>query len=144
MSRKTQQKVKGKGRSFGLTHLFEGQSKPRLEKNFFEIIKKHFNKKCKFSKIINRNNVKLSYSCMPNIASIIKRHNNKIMKTNCKKLDDSWNCRKKESCPMKGGNCRRSNVIYEASIITNNNTKTYIGLSSNEIIKKSSHPLYNH
>ena len=75
---------------------------------------------------VNRNNVKLSYSCMPNIASIIKRHNNKIMKTNCKKLDDSCNCRKKESCPMKGGNCRKSNVIYEASIITNNNTKTYI------------------
>ena len=37
---------------------------------------------------------------------------------------------------MKGGNCRRSNVIYEASITTSNSTKTYIGLSSNEIKKR--------
>ena len=37
---------------------------------------------------------------------------------------------------MKRGNCRKSNVIYEANITTNNNTKNYIGLSSNEIKKE--------
>ena len=37
---------------------------------------------------------------------------------------------------MKGGNCRKANVIYEANIITDNDTKTYIGLSSNEIKKR--------
>ena len=37
---------------------------------------------------------------------------------------------------MKGGNCKKPNIIYEASIITDNNTKTYIGLSSNEIKKR--------
>ena len=58
------------------------------------------------------------------------------MKTNCKKLDDSCNCRKKESCPMKGGNCRKSTVIYQANLITDNNTYTFIGLSSNEIKKR--------
>ena len=36
---------------------------------------------------------------------------------------------------MKGGNNRKPNFLYEATIITNNNTKTYIGLSSNEILK---------
>ena len=83
----------------------------KLEKKVFEIMNKHFNKKSKFFKIINKNNVKLSYSYMPNIASIIRNHNNKIMKTNCKKPDDSCNCNKKEICPIKGGNCRKSNVI---------------------------------
>lgn len=110
--------------------------KTKVGKRFFEIIDKHFNKKSKFSNIINRKNVKLSYSCMPNIASIIKRHNSKIMKANSKKIEDRCNCRIKENCPMKGGNCRRSNVIYEASITTSNSTKTYIGLSSNEIKKR--------
>ena len=37
---------------------------------------------------------------------------------------------------MKGGDCRKFNVIYEANKITNNNTKTYIGLCSNEIQKE--------
>jgi len=37
---------------------------------------------------------------------------------------------------MKGGNCRKSNVIHEAIIITNNKTKTFIGLSCNEIRKR--------
>ena len=37
---------------------------------------------------------------------------------------------------MKSGKCTKNNVIYEANIINYNNVKTYIGLSSNEIIKK--------
>ena len=110
--------------------------KTKVGKIFFEIIDKHFGKKSKLFKIINRNNVKLSYSCMPNIASKIKNHNNKIMKENSKKLDDSCNCRNQESCPMKGRNCRKANVIYEANIITDVETKTYIGLSSNELKKR--------
>ena len=74
-----------------------------------------------------KNNVKLSYRCMPNIANIIRNHNTKIMKANCKKPNDSCNCRKK-NCPIKGEKCRKTNVIYEAKIVTNNNINIYIGL----------------
>ena len=35
----------------------------------------------------------------------------------------------------KGGKSRKANLIYEANIVTDNNTNTYIGLSSNEIKK---------
>ena len=37
---------------------------------------------------------------------------------------------------MKRGKCRKTNVIYEANIVTDNNINTYIGLSSNEIKKR--------
>ena len=97
----------------------------KIGKKMFEIIHKHFNIKSKFYKIINKNNVKLS--CMVNIANIIRNHNKKIMKAKCKKLDDSCNCRKKENYPMKGGKCRRTNVIYKANILTDNNINTFIG-----------------
>ena len=40
---------------------------------------------------------------------------------------------------MKGGKCRKTNVIYEANIVTDNNIHTYIGLSSNKIQKIAGH-----
>ena len=49
------------------------------------------------------------------------------MATNYKKPDENCNCRKKENCPMEGGKCRKTSVIYEAKIETDINT--YIGLS---------------
>ena len=37
---------------------------------------------------------------------------------------------------MKGGNCRAKNVIYQATIKTDNESKTYIGLSANQLKKR--------
>ena len=42
---------------------------------FLSLLKKHFPRKNKVYKIFNRNNVKISYSCMSNILSIIAGHN---------------------------------------------------------------------
>ena len=41
------------------------------------MIYKHFPAGHTLHKILNRNNIKVSYSCMENMATIIKRHNNK-------------------------------------------------------------------
>ena len=48
-------------------------------KTFLKLIDKYFPKTNKFHKIFNRNNVKVSYSCLPNFASMIKSHNNRIL-----------------------------------------------------------------
>ena len=42
-----------------------------IAKKFLQLVSKHFPKGHKLSKVFNRNNVKVSYSCMPNVASII-------------------------------------------------------------------------
>ena len=51
---------------------------------------------------INKNNVKISYSCMINIKNIIKCHNSKILQTNKDKNRlKKCNCRKKHECQLK-------------------------------------------
>ena len=42
------------------------------------------------------------------------------------------NCRNKNQCPL-GGKCRTSEIIYQATVTSENNTtETYIGLTENE------------
>ena len=45
--------------------------------------------------------------------------------------DESCNCRKKQTCSLEGEECRAENVIWQATIITDNSSKIYIGLSAN-------------
>ena len=102
-------------------------------KTFLNLISKHFPKTCKLNKIINRNTVKLSYCCTSNIGSIIKSHNNKILKTATKENEEApCNCNKtnKPKCPLKG-NCQASNIVYEATIHSSNQTAVYIGSTAN-------------
>ena len=56
--------------------------KTNIGKVFFKLLHKHFPKMHKFSKIFNKNTVKLSYSSMRNMASIITSHNKTILRPN--------------------------------------------------------------
>ena len=51
-------------------------------KEFLRLISKHFPPNHRLHKIINRNNVKISYCCMPNVKSIISSHNRKLLDSN--------------------------------------------------------------
>ena len=118
---------------------------------FLRLIAKHFPPRSKLSKIFNKNTLKVSYSCMPNMLSAIKAHNQKILKGKEEEKDKPCNCRNKDKCPLRG-NCQETNVVYKAEVeeenniinnITgndntnsnnnnnnnNNNNKTYIGLT---------------
>ena len=95
---------------------------------FLKLINKHFPKKSKLNKIFNRNTVKISYSCMPNIASIIKAHNKQISTSGTGTDSITCNCRKKDLCPLQG-NCQTTNIIYNAEVKENNNSQLYIGLT---------------
>ena len=50
---------------------FSKSVKTNLGKEFFKLLKRHFPKRHKMSKIFNKNTVKLSYSCWRNISSKI-------------------------------------------------------------------------
>ena len=61
---------------------------------------------------------------------IIKAHNNKIINdSKIQSNDDICNCRNKNNCPLPG-KCTIKNVIYQANVITDNDNKGYIGLTS--------------
>ena len=53
-----------------------------VAKTFFNLIKKFFPPNHNLRPVINKNNVKVSYSCMPNMGSIINNHGKKI-ETDC-------------------------------------------------------------
>lgn len=104
-----------------------------LGRKFFALIDHHFPRHHKLHKIINRNTVKLSYSCMPNIGRIIKASNRKVLEhsenNGCNAAPKTCNCRVSTSCPL-GGNCLTTSVVYEATLVTENSTShKYIGLT---------------
>ena len=104
-----------------------------MAKSFLQLVDKHFPRSHKLHKVFNRNNLKISYSCMTNMANIIKSHNQKILNENNGVSNErKCNCRNKDLCPLDGA-CLTSNVIYEATVTTTTrDTKTYIGMTEHE------------
>ena len=95
--------------------------KTSIGRKFINLINQHFPPNHKFVKIFNKNTLKLSYSCMPNIKSKINGHNKKVLKNKPTEQKRTCNCLVKEHCPMNGL-CLTSSILYQATI-TSNNTK---------------------
>ena len=98
-------------------------------KCFLSLIDQHFPKSNPLHKIFNRNTLKLSYSCMNNIKTIISNHNKaEISKpTHNDEENKNCNCRKPNTCPMDGS-CNAQNIVYQAEVTTPATRETYIGL----------------
>ena len=82
-------------------------------------------------KIYNRNTLKISYSCMANMASIISSNNKQKLTPPAEEQQKKCNCRNKSQCPLNG-NCLEKCVIYQATVRTTNSAETYIGLTEQE------------
>ena len=83
-------------------------------RTFIYLISKNFSPSHKCVKIFNKNTIKLSYSCMPNIRSKINGHN-KILQPKPAEPQKLCNCLVKEDCPLNGL-CLRSSILYQATI----------------------------
>ena len=105
---------------------YNEEVKTNIGKEFFRLIDKHFPPHHKLHKICNRTNIKLSYSCMPNIASIISGHNQKVLSesTATPEPTQSCNCRRKNECPLDG-NCKIKSIVYRATVTPQNHTQRY-------------------
>ena len=72
---------------------------------------------------------------MPNIGQLINSHNKKILENN--KDEDHKRkkecCKRKDKCPLKEvkKSCATENIIYKAYVNTMDETRTYVGLTSN-------------
>ena len=58
--------------------LYSGNVVTKVGKHFLSLLDKHFPPHNKFHKIFNRNTVKISYSYLPNMKTIINSHNHKL------------------------------------------------------------------
>ena len=81
---------------------------------FLKLIKKHFPKGNSLNKIFNENTIKVSYSCMGNISSIISSHNKNILNPISNTVY-GCNCRSQESCPLQN-KFLTPKIVYRADV----------------------------
>ena len=108
---------------------FNHSVKSNVGKMFKNLVDTHFPKNHRYNKLFNKNNLKLSYSCMPSISQILNKHNRKILTPKIAPHDGKniqCNCTDKDKCPLDG-KCLEPCVVYNATVISSKETKTYIG-----------------
>ena len=106
--------------------------KTHIGEQFLQLLDKHFPPGNPLHTLLNRNRVKVSYKCLPNMASIIAKNNSRVLNTIVDQIpaDETCNCRNKTECPLPG-KCQIESVIYQASVNTATGEETYIGLTAN-------------
>ena len=116
---------------------FNIKVKTNIGHEFIKILDESFPIGSPLRKIFNKNNVKLSYSCLPNIQAKLSAHNKAILKPQEERKQTGCNCRKSGTCPLDGNCKQQTNVVYQAKVIQkandgDNRTKeqTYVGLAS--------------
>lgn len=132
---KEQRKRKNRTRKRNITWYnppFDLRVKTNVGRQFLKIVNESFPKGHVLQQIFNKNTLKLSYSCMPNMKSTMDAHNNKIMKTQTPEPEiKPCNCRKKNECPLNG-KCRTPSIVYQAIVKSDKGEETYVGLTKNE------------
>ena len=105
-----------------------------IGRRFRSLVLKHFPKASKLNKIFNPNTLKVSYSCMPNMAAVIRQHNSTIINSQPSAPDNAGstskcNCRVKANWPMNG-ECMVQSVVYRATVRSQDTEKVYTGLTA--------------
>ena len=104
-------------------------------RTLLKLIKKYFPKGNSLNKIFNKNTVKVSYSCMGNVSSIILSHNKNNL-TPVSNTQYRCSCRSKESCSLQN-KYLTPKIVYRADARNLTNDKKSFTL---ELQK---HPLKN-
>ena len=86
-----------------------------IGKKFSSLLGKHLPKTHQLHKLFNRNNIKVSYSSLPNLKSVINGHN-KNMFNEQEKLSPC-NCRDKTSRSLNGS-CQHKSLVYSCKVST--------------------------
>ena len=114
---------------------FNSTVRTNVAREFLTLIDQCFPPGNPLKKIFNRNTVKVAYSTTPNMAQIIAGKNASVLKG---KEDPKreCSCPKGKTCPLDK-KCLSENIIYQATVTQpNNETKTYVGLTSTDFKQK--------
>ena len=102
----------------------------KIGKTFLRLTDKHFPPPHKLHKLFNRSNVKISFSCMRNVKSIINKHNKTVQDPPTNNSERTCNCIIKEKCPLQE-KCLNNNM-YKATLKSNQGKyqhKIYYGIT---------------
>ena len=101
-------------------------------KHFLRLLDKHIPEKHVLRSVFHRNNCKVSYSCMDNMETIVKQHNDRILKPTDANNNSYCNCRKKVHCPLTGA-CLTPSIVYQATVTPRNRIpRIYIGIKEHD------------
>ena len=104
--------------------------KTNIGKAFFKLLQTHLPPTHPMYTIFNKNKIKISYSCFPNMGSIISSHN--VLNSNS--TEYGCNCNNRDECPLEN-KCLTPSIVYRADV-TNNKTdehKYYYGISDTPV-----------
>ena len=92
--------------------------KTRIGKEFLRIVDKAFPPENPLHKKLNRHNMKISYSCMPNMKTKISRHNTQRLTADRGQQVEELQCNcSRIPCPIPGQNrCRSKNAVYQTTV----------------------------
>ena len=79
---------------------FSQNVQTKIGNRLLALVDLHFPVNHKLHKIFNRNSIKVSYSCMRNVKSIISSHNHKILQSQRGISTKTCNCITKTACPL--------------------------------------------
>ena len=68
--------------------------------------------------IFNNSKMKISYSCFPNLGSIISSHNKHILNSN--NTEYGCNCNNRDECRLES-ECLTPRIVYRADVTNNKN-----------------------
>ena len=109
---------------------YSNHARINIRHEFLRMLMKHFPPYHYLLKICNKNNVQVSYSCMPNMASIISGHYKTFLDNRAKSnyTIPLCNCRNKASYPLEEW-CCQSSIIYNEAITSESAARHYYGCS---------------
>ena len=102
------------------------------------LINKHFPRSYRYNKIFNKNTIKVNYSCLDKMETIIKQFDMKVMRPT-PVADPPCDCSNPANCPLQG-KCNSPNASYSAKVSHRERgqviCKEYIGISKAEFKKR--------
>ena len=100
---------------------FSQNVKTNVGEKFLKLVDQSFPPNHPLRQICNRNTLKLSYRCTPNIGSFISAKNAKLLQPKAKPNQKQCNCKGDKVCPVDGKGLSES-VIYRATLTEENGT----------------------
>ena len=110
--------------------------KTKIGSEFLKLVEVCFPKTHPLAKIINKNTVKVSPSCMPNMSAKIASLNKEKLAPSVDNLQDNPGCKCRQNpCPLRG-ECEKSDLIYKATIEGGPEEFFYYGSTSTKFIQR--------
>ena len=109
---------------------FNLKTRTKISKSFLNLLDRDFPPHNQLYRLFNRTNVKISYSCIPNMNSYTYMHNQKVLNDKANETGiNNCNCRNKDTCLLLNS-CQTKCIIYQANIdcdIAGYKQKCYLG-----------------